>query len=96
MFLTTGYMVTTAILRAIWKGSKLWLYSMLATALLLLHFEVLNIGLGGAFAPADRAHIRVAGACIAFLTTLAGTTGLRRLAALRASRQSNGISVRSP
>ena len=78
MFVITGYALTTAISRTIWTGRKIVLPSAIATTLFLIHFEVINFAAGGAFEPKDRAHIRLAGACIAFLTTLAGTVALRR------------------
>jgi hypothetical protein len=78
MFFTTGYLATTAIVRAIRKWSKLWLYSAIATAVFVIHFEVLNVGVGGAFEPRDRLRILVTGACIAFLTTIFGTGLLQR------------------
>lgn len=78
MFFMTGYLATTAISRAVWRGRKPWLYSIIASALFLIHFEVLNISVGGAYEPRDRVRIRMAGACIAFLSTLAGTTVLQK------------------
>jgi hypothetical protein len=78
MFFTSGYLITTAISRVVWKGQTFWLYSVVATALFILHFELLNLGLGGAFEPRDRIRIIVAGACAAWVTTLAGTFVLRR------------------
>lgn len=78
IFFTTGYLATTAISRAIWRWNKQWFYPAVATALFLIHFEVLNLGVGGAFEPRDRVRIRVAGAFIAFLTTLLGTGILQK------------------
>lgn len=78
MFFMTGYLATTAIARAVWKVRRPWLYSVIASALFLIHFEVLSIAVGGAYAPRDRVRIRMAGACIAFLSTLAGTAALQR------------------
>jgi hypothetical protein len=79
MFFLTGYLATTSISRAIWRGRKLWLYSVIATTLFLIHFEVLNMGIGGAFEPWVRVRIRMAGACFAFFSTLAGTAILQRV-----------------
>ena len=85
MFFMTGYLATTAIARAVWWGRRPWLYSVIATALFLIHFEVLNISVGGAYEPRDRVRIRIAGACIAFLSTLAGTAVLQRWTVSRKS-----------
>jgi hypothetical protein len=77
LFFTTGYLLTTIVIRAIWRGRTLWSYPAIATVLFFVHFEIMNVVLGGAFAPPDRIRIRVAGACIAFACTLAGTLALR-------------------
>jgi hypothetical protein len=76
LFFTTGYVLSTAVVRAVWRGRTLWSYSAIATVLFLVHFEIMNVGLGGAFAPSARVGIRVAGACVAFGCTLAGTFAL--------------------
>jgi hypothetical protein len=78
MFFMTGYVTTTAILRAVWRWRKPWLYSVIATALFLIHFEVMNIAAGGAFEIQDRLRIRITGACIAFFSTLSGTAVLQK------------------
>ncbi|SRR5258708_8369956 len=85
MFFVTGYLATTAISRAVWRGRRPWLYSVIATALFLIHFEVFSIAVGGAFEPRDRVRIRMAGACIAFLSTLAGTAVLQKWTVSRKS-----------
>src|SRR5215469_4312619 len=72
LFITTGYLFTTIVARALWRGRRLWSYPAVATALFLIHFEIMNIGLHGAFEPSHRLRIRVAGACIAFVCTFAG------------------------
>jgi hypothetical protein len=77
MFCVTGYLLTTIIARAIWSGTHSWLYPFLCTVLFVLHFELLNIGIGGAFAPSDRRTILIAAAIVAFLITLVGTLVLR-------------------
>ncbi len=78
LFFTTGYLLTTIIARAFWKGKNLWLYPCIAVALFFLHFEIMNVGLGGAFEPADRFRIRIAGAVVVFICTFVGTLLLRR------------------
>jgi len=77
LFFTTGYLLSTIVVRSVWRGRTLWSYSAIATFLFFIHFEIMNVGLGGAFEPPDRIRIAVAGACIAFACTLAGTLGLR-------------------
>lgn len=77
LFFTTGYLLSTIVVRAVWRGRTLWSYSAIATVLFFIHFEIMNVGLGGAFEPPDRIRIGVAGACIAFACTLAGTLALR-------------------
>jgi hypothetical protein len=81
----TGYLLTTAISRAVWKGRTLWLYSTLAVVLFILHFELLNVGIGCAFAPIDRLRIILAGICAAAITTLVEPGG-RRTKISRAGR----------
>ena len=78
MFFATGYLITTVISRIAWRERRLWPYSVVATALFLIHFEVLNGGVGGAFDIRDRMRIRLVGACIAFACTLAGSLVLRK------------------
>jgi hypothetical protein len=86
MFFLTGYLATTAIARAVWRWRRPWLYSVIASALFLIHFEVLSISVGGAYPPRDRVRIRMAGACIAFLSTLAGTAVLQRWTGITGER----------
>jgi len=78
LFFTTGYMLSTAIIRVIWKSPRLWLYPVIAIVLFVIHFEILNVGVGGAFEPPERLRIRVAGACFAFVCTLVGGWLLRK------------------
>lgn len=80
LFVTTGYFLSTIVVRALWKGQALWPYPAIATALFFIHFEIMNVGLRGAFEPGDRFRIRAAGACIVFVCTLAGTLVLRKWA----------------
>jgi hypothetical protein len=78
LFFTTGYFLTTILARALWRGQTFWSYSGVAAALFLVHFEVMNVGLGGAFDPSDRLRVRVLGTCIVLACTLAGSLALRR------------------
>jgi hypothetical protein len=81
LFFTTGYLLTTIVVRAVSKGQALWIYPTIATGLFFIHFEIMNVSLGGAFAPPDRLRILATGACIVLACTLAGTWVLRRSAA---------------
>jgi hypothetical protein len=77
-YLLTGYLVTTAVSRAVWRNRKLWSYSAVAVALFLIHFEILNAGLGGAFGPHERIRFVAAGASFTIVCTLAGSFLLRK------------------
>ena len=89
MFFSTGYLLTTGIARAIWRGQGMWIYSVVATVLFFIHFEILDYEAGGVFDPAKRSVIRVVGACIVFACTLAGTFALRKWAPARSSLASD-------
>lgn len=78
MFFSTGYLFTTAIARALWRGGSLWLYPAVAVVLFLIHLEILNYAAGGMFDAPKRTVIRIAGACIVLACTLAGTLVLRQ------------------
>jgi hypothetical protein len=47
MFFSTGYLLSTGIARAIWRGRGMWIYSVVATVLFFIHFEILNYAAGG-------------------------------------------------
>jgi ABC-type Mn2+/Zn2+ transport system permease subunit len=78
MFVTTGYLLTTVLARAFWKGKNAWSYPCAAVALFFLHFEIMNVAARGAFDPAARFRVRIAGAVIALLCSSIGTVVLRR------------------
>jgi hypothetical protein len=83
LFFTTGYLLSTMVVRAVWRGRTLWSYPAIATVIFFLHFETMNVAVGGAFEPSTRVRIRAAGACIVFACTLAGTFALRKWAPAR-------------
>jgi hypothetical protein len=85
MMFVTGYLITTVVSRAVWKVRKLWPYSVVAAALFVIHFEVMNIGVRGAFDPRNRVYIWVAGTCIASAITFVGSIALRRWALERST-----------
>jgi hypothetical protein len=78
MFFSTGYLCTTAIARAVWRGGTVRLYPVLAVVLFLVHFEILNYSAGGIFDLKKRVVIRVAGVCIVLACTFAGNLILRK------------------
>lgn len=78
LFFTTGYLFSTAIVRAIWRGRGVWWHPIILATLFLVHFEILNIRAGGAFEPPDRLRLRIAGTCIAFVSALVGGWLLRK------------------
>jgi hypothetical protein len=82
----TGYLFTTLVIRVMWKSRMLWSHSAAATALFFVHFEIMNISVGGAFYLPDRVRIRAVGAFIVFACSFAGSIGLRRRTALAASQ----------
>lgn len=78
LFFITGYLLTTIVVRAFWKGRSLLIYPAITTGLFLIHFEIMNVFLGGAFAPSDRPLIRAAGVCVVLICTIAGSYVLRK------------------
>ncbi|MGH7489235.1 MAG: hypothetical protein ACREMY_27070 [bacterium] len=83
MFFSTGYLLTTAIARAVWRRDTVRLYPAVAAGLFLIHFEILNHATGGAFDPLKRVVIRIAGVCVVLACTFAGNLILRRWAVER-------------
>jgi hypothetical protein len=72
MFMT-GYLLTTLLLRSLWRPQRLWSYPLVGAFLFLLHFQILNWAAGGEWEPSISIRIRVFGACIVFGCTLAGS-----------------------
>jgi hypothetical protein len=79
---TTGYVLTTAIARGAWKGQRWWSYSVIAVALFLVHSQIFFVVSGGSTRP-EKLSMQIAGACIVFACTLAGTFALRKWAPAR-------------
>jgi hypothetical protein len=79
MFMT-GYLLTTLLARTLWRVRRIWSYPLAAAVLFLFHFQIMNLGMGGEWEPAISIRIRVAGACIVFACTLAGSFVLRKWA----------------
>ena len=78
MFFGAGYLFTTAIARAVWRGGTVRLYPVVAVVLFLVHFEILNHAAGGAYDPPKRLVIRIAGVCIVLACTFVGNMVLRK------------------
>jgi hypothetical protein len=78
MFFMTGYLLTTVLFRSFWKAQATWSYPVIAVVLFSSHFEILSLGVGGAFDPADRLLVRVAGACLTFSCTYLGSYFLQQ------------------
>lgn len=85
IFTVSGYSVITLLTRIFWSGHKLWSYSVLAAALFLIHFEVVNrLVFRNGVGPLElRPTSRVGGACTAFLCTFLGSLSLTNLTAAR-------------
>jgi hypothetical protein len=74
---TTGYLLTTAIARGVWKGQKWWSYSALAIALFLIHSEIFFVISGGSTRP-EQFSMQTAGVLVVFASTVTGSLLLRR------------------
>ena len=74
---TTGYLLTTAIARSVWKGRSWWVYSVISIALFLVHSEIFFVASGGSTRP-EQFSMQVAGTCVVFACTVVGTLFLRR------------------
>lgn len=74
----TGYLLTTLIFRTFLRGRTLWLYPAIASSLVFIHFEILNVTAGGIYDRSTRIRILVASICIVFACTLVGSFALRR------------------
>jgi len=75
---TTGYLLTTAVARGIWRNRKLWSYSVVATVLFLIHSLFLLRALGANQKDPDTLSVELAGCCVAFTCTLIGSFVLRQ------------------
>jgi hypothetical protein len=89
LFFTTGYLLTTAIVRATWRNRRFWLHPIIVAVLFSIHFEIMNVAARGAFEPPERFRFRVAGACIAFACTSIGGHLLRKWGQASGSRSRN-------
>jgi hypothetical protein len=73
----SGYLVTTAVLRALWGGPRLLLYSTVAVALFLTHLQIFFVATGG-LTMSERLRLTVGGICAVFACTLVGGWFLRK------------------
>ena len=88
---TTGYLATTLVARALWRGKLIWWYPVIASTLFLIHFEIMNRSFGWVFESRDMQVIRAVGVCIAFACTFAGTFVLRRWSAVASERLRSAV-----
>jgi len=72
---TTGYLLTTAVARGAWRGQKCWSYSTVATGLFFVHSHFFFMVSGGS-TRSEKLSMQIAGCCIVYTCTLAGTFAL--------------------
>ena len=77
--ITTGYLLTTLLSRALWWGRTPWSYPCVAALLYSIHFEIYDVAVKGWRSGQDMLPYR-AGAFIVFGCTLAGSFALRKWA----------------
>ena len=75
--LGTRYLLTTVILRVVWKSQRLWLYSAVATVLFLAHLLYFYLEAGG-WTLSLQLPVGAGGACIVFACTFVGSWLLRK------------------
>jgi hypothetical protein len=74
---TTGYLFTTAVARGAWRGQRSWGYSVIATSLFFVHSEIFFV-LSGGSTRTEQFKMQLAGCCIVFASTFAGSLALRK------------------
>ena len=82
MAFSTGYLLSSAVSRAIWRGRTLWSYPSLAALLFFIHSQLFFIVSGGS-TQSEKLLVQAPGLCIVFGCTLAGTFVLRKWAPAR-------------
>jgi len=82
VFVTTGYILTTAILRLAWKRQRSVQVSIIAILLFLIHSQIFFVVSGGS-TQSERLLIQAAGACIVFFCTYTGSLALQKWIKLR-------------
>jgi hypothetical protein len=88
VMLTTGYLLTTAVFRAFFKGRGLQFYPIIAVVLFLTHLQMLFREISE-FTPPQKLALRGIGAFIVFACTFVGSRFLRMSA--RVGNDSVGI-----
>jgi hypothetical protein len=81
--LTTGYLFTTVVARVAWRSRKLWSYSLVATILFLVHSQIFFLVSGADRHDLRNLSVELAGCCVVFACTIAGTFALRKWAPAR-------------
>jgi hypothetical protein len=67
----SGYLITTAIIRVVWRTEKLWLYSTVGALLFSIHLEIF-FSIATGWTSTERVMVRVVGPCIVFVCTYGG------------------------
>lgn len=70
-FITTGYLLTTAIADWLCRTKNVWLYPVIVSMLFLIHLKILLWGAGSL--PPSLSPLRILGPCIAFACTFVGS-----------------------
>jgi hypothetical protein len=76
---STGYPLTTAVLRLAWRNpTRLWLYSSASALLIIVHLQFFIAFVAGGWDLSMRLVIQAGAACAAFVCTFAGGWFLRK------------------
>jgi hypothetical protein len=74
---STGYLLTTAVSRALWRDLRPWSYPIIATALFLVHSQICFV-IFDSLGEAQRLVFQVPGGLTVFACTIVGGIVLRR------------------
>lgn len=88
----TGYVLTTAVSRIVWRSHSFWAYPAVAAVLFLAHLQYLFREASGQ-SSSERLAIRVGGACVVVACTLVGSWLLRKWAG-RDSKKADAMAGR--
>jgi hypothetical protein len=79
----SGYTVTTLVARILLSDNRVWIYSIVAPMLFLIHFEFVNRMVAEGFMdPHNRVLMRVIGSFLVLVVTIAGSFALKKTTAL--------------
>ena len=74
-FFITGYLFTTAIADALWRKKRIWVYPSIVSILFSTHLQI-AFWMTGGWTSAEKLPVRIAGPCIVFACTFAGSSFL--------------------